>query len=149
MPAPNCSLRKVRPTPTTVSFTVSTRTPRESIGSRVLHQAILLFRLCVVSQILLLLWLKWDTSFASTTYISIPPWLINSPPARANTLLITAIPGHYLIPFAFLSLLLLVKRGYTGKAFRCSQTRPHLHDTIVLCVSPYVLTMVNKLTLIL
>jgi hypothetical protein len=123
MPTPLCSLHTARPTPTTLSFTVSTRTPLQSIGWRIFYRFVLILRLIFVCQILLLLWIKWEFTFESASLKGIPLWLIDSAPGRIGTRLVTAIPGQYLVPLCLFCLWVLVKRGYTG-----------LYLTWILCI---------------
>jgi len=114
MPTPVCSLRVLRPTPTTVSFTVSTREPLDSIAARILHPAILLVRLLLVFEILIVLWVEWDLLFGPATSYQVPVWLTNSPVGWEATSLVTAVPGQYLVPVLLVCVWILIQRGYTG-----------------------------------
>ena len=103
----SCVLRTRRPSPTTVSFTVSTRSP-QGAGARILHHALLLLRFLTACEILLLVWYKW------ATFVSIPPWILSSIPGTAAALFARSLPARYLMPAALILLWILTKRGYTG-----------------------------------
>jgi phosphatidylinositol N-acetylglucosaminyltransferase subunit H len=114
MTNPPCSLRTLRPTTTTVSYIVSTRTPRDSLWSRLVHWTALFLRILIICQILLVLWFKWNVVFHNAKSDTIPPWMSGSPFGQVAELLVTAFPGPYLVPIAIFCIWILVKRGYTG-----------------------------------
>jgi hypothetical protein len=107
MPA-SCVLRTRRPSPTTVSFTVSTRSPQRG-PARILHHALLLLRFLTACETLLLLWYKYATSVGS-----IPPWISSSAPGAMAQSFARSLPARYLMPGALVCLWMLTKRGYTG-----------------------------------
>jgi hypothetical protein len=116
----SCVLRTRRPSPTTVSFTVSTRSPQRA-PARILHHALLLLRFLAACEILLLLWYKYATSVGS-----IPPWISSSVPGATAQSFARSLPGRYLVPGALVCLWILTKRGYTGMSDLCAfvKTKP-------------------------
>jgi hypothetical protein len=114
MTIPPCSLRTLRPTTTTVSYIVSTRTPRDSIWSRLVHGTLLFLRIVIICQILLLLWFKWEFVFHPSLSGGVPPWMSRSPFGQVAKFILTAFPGPYLVPISLFCIWFLVKRGYTG-----------------------------------
>src|ERR1700744_6579981 len=98
--ATSCVLRPRRPSPTTVSFTVSTRSP-QGPGARVLHHALLVLRFLVACEILLLVWYKW------ATFVSIPAWISSSVLGMAAAKFAGSMPARYLVPAAMILLWIL------------------------------------------
>jgi hypothetical protein len=114
MPTPSCVLHTRRPSPTTVSFTVSTRPVRERVGARIFHHALLLLRFLAACEILLMLWFKWAMSTNPGPISNIPFWVASSIPGAMAALVARALPSRYLLPVALTCMWILTKRGYIG-----------------------------------
>ncbi|KAF2427288.1 hypothetical protein EJ08DRAFT_671737 [Tothia fuscella] len=116
MPPPPSALRITRPTPTTISFTVSTRAPLETISARVLHYLSLALRVVIASAILFLLWTKWELLYPSVEGGGVPKWLVSSWPGKIATLMAKGVMTRYLVPLAGGVLWLCARRGYTEES---------------------------------
>ncbi|KAF2673363.1 hypothetical protein BT63DRAFT_451406 [Microthyrium microscopicum] len=116
MPAPICTLRKLEPTPTTVSFTVSTRAPIETLQARLIHYGFLAVRFLLVAQVLLVLWTKWDSTMVHSNQATIPQWLSDTPTGQWAAMLANAAAVRYLVPICVFSMWILVRREYTEES---------------------------------
>jgi phosphatidylinositol glycan class H protein len=114
MPGPVCALRVLKPTPTTVCFTVSTRAPLKTRASRYIHHFLLTLRFLLACQVLLLLWTQWQLLAAKEHGKDVPPWILNSGPGRLATWASDSMMPRYLVPVALFALWLILRRGYTG-----------------------------------
>jgi hypothetical protein len=114
MPAPICNLRVTRPTSTTISFTVSTRRPLETVTARVLHYLSICIRVLIASAVLLILWMKWDLLYPSAEEPGVPTWIASSLPGAAAILIAHKVMARYLVPLSGLALWACARRGYTG-----------------------------------
>ena len=73
------SLRVTRPTPTTVSFTVSTRSERQTIAAHVLHFVISWLRITIGLILVILTAVKWRQIYplSSSTHLRFPPGIFS------------------------------------------------------------------------
>lgn len=98
---PNKShLSILRPSPTTISFTVSTRSPHQCLAFQTLHYLLLLLRLIL---------------FASTMTILAAKY-VDSAPSYLETLSVRVAPISwlYILPAAFATLFVVFRRFHTG-----------------------------------
>jgi phosphatidylinositol glycan class H protein len=116
IPLPHCTLRIQKPTSTTVSFTVSTRTPHNSITSLIIHYTLILLRLLLALQILVVLYIQWAVFSSSPTLINAPLWLLTSPPFSVGFILNAGVPLYYVVPVGVIGLWVLARRGYTEES---------------------------------
>lgn len=105
-----------KPTDTTVSFTVSTRSPLQTFRTRALHCAVHAIRIALIAQILLILWIKWEANFASEGTDTIPTWLQQTPSGQWALHLASTTVVAYLLPASAFGLWVLLRRGYTGQS---------------------------------
>src|SRR5690349_17983565 len=102
---PACTLRTRRPTPTTVSFTVSSRPPLDTWPARLIYYSLLLVRIVMGSLIILLLWEKWSLISPGENGSDVLPFrLSNSTPAFIARTIAAQINAAYLLPVAFVAL---------------------------------------------
>jgi phosphatidylinositol glycan class H protein len=114
MPSTPSKLRIHRPTPTTISFTVSTREPLETLTARVLHYVALSIRVLIAAAVLLILWTKWELYYPMSEGNGVPPWVTMSFPGHVASLIAEGVMARYLIPLGGLVLWACARRGYTG-----------------------------------
>lgn len=98
---PNKShLSILRPSPTTVSFTVSTRSSYHSLPSQALYHFLLILRFLILAATIVIL--------ASKLVHPTPPFL------ETLSVRVTLIPWSYLAPAIFIILFVVFRRFYTG-----------------------------------
>lgn len=110
-PAPQ-TLTTLRPTPSTVLFTVSTRPVAKTLPALFSHYISLLLKFFAGTFALLALWTKWRVSNSQSTAIlgrvlggPVEEWIVRD----------TARVGwRYIGPVALAVLWVVVRRGYTG-----------------------------------
>ena len=104
-------LTMLRPSPTTVSYTVSTASSRSTLPSLILHHVLLSIRLVLGLSILLLLYVK---AFDPPLPLSLSYYPI---------LHVDEHPWSHVIPVAFIGFFLVLRRFHTGTslAFGFSQ----------------------------
>jgi hypothetical protein len=114
MPSPPCNLRIKRPTPTTVSFTVSTRAPLTTLTSRFIHYTALASRVIIAASILLVLSTKWCLWSTREGWNHLPTWLSQSLPGQGAKFVAENAMARYLVPVSMVVLWACARRGYTG-----------------------------------
>lgn len=122
MPVPTCNLRTHRPTPTTVSYTVSTRAPLRTLTARLIHYLALFSRILIASCLLVLLWAKWRATYLQRflQWIAVEDALRDSALGRAFLGFAKGLNAVYLVPAALMGLYACSWRGYTGEFSRSS-----------------------------
>jgi phosphatidylinositol N-acetylglucosaminyltransferase subunit H len=123
-----CSLRIYRPTPTTVSFTVSTRSPHSTYTAQAFHYTVLALRAIVCILILALLYVKWTieategTKYGIEAVSSYAEKVENGKNTGHDTILwvlqwaAQQMSWRYLLPMSGLGLWVAVRRGYTKES---------------------------------
>jgi phosphatidylinositol glycan class H protein len=109
---PSQTLRTLKPTPSTVSFTVSTRPERKTVPATLKHWIGILIRILVGVAVLLLLWVKWRVSNVQSTDV-----LLRVLGGRQTVLMLQIVgrcQWRYLVPGAAAVLFTVLRRGYTG-----------------------------------
>jgi hypothetical protein len=129
MPSPPCNLRINRPTPTTVSFTVSTRAPLTTLTSRFLHYTALASRIIIAASILLILSTKWCLWSTKEGWNHLPTWLSQSLPGQGAKFVAENAMARYLVPVSMVVLWACARRGYTGMS-------QFLHYLLIDCIIP-------------
>jgi hypothetical protein len=114
MPSPPCNLRINRPTPTTVSFTVSTRAPLTTLTSRLIHYTALASRIIIAASIILILATKWCLWSTREGWNHLPTWLSLSLPGQGAKFVAENAMARYLLPVSLVVLWACARRGYTG-----------------------------------
>jgi len=114
MPSPPCNLRINRPTPTTVSFTVSTRAPLTTLTSRLIHYTALASRIIIAASIILILATKWCLWSTREGWNHLPTWLSLSLPGQGAKFIAENAMARYLLPVSMVVLWACARRGYTG-----------------------------------
>lgn len=100
-------LTTLRPSPSTVSYTVSSASPRQTLPSRLLHYLGLLFRMLLGFATLLALSAKgFDTSSAPSFFRPLVPL----------SEYLAEYPWVQIAPLALTSLFLVFRRFHTGKS---------------------------------
>jgi hypothetical protein len=117
MPSPPCNLRINRPTPTTVSFTVSTRAPLTTLTSRLIHYTALASRIIIAASIILILATKWCLWSTKEGWNHLPTWLNQSLPGQGAKFVAENAMARYLVPVSMAVLWACARRGYTGMFF--------------------------------
>jgi len=115
MPSPPCNLLINRPTPSTISFTVSTRRPLTTLTSRFLHYLALATRVILAASVFLILstkWCLWSTKEEWNHFL--PPWLSGSMPGQGAKFVAETVWARYLVPVSLGVLWLCARRSYTG-----------------------------------
>src|ERR1700759_485536 len=116
MPVPNCNLRTHRPTPTTASYTVSTRAPLDTVPARLFHYSTLAARILVASLIVFVVWMKFLAVYPNLQWPGGENALRDSALAQAGFDVLAGVPSLYLAPAACAGLWICSWRGYTGKS---------------------------------
>ena len=109
---PSPTLRTLKPTPSTVSFTVSTRPERKTVPATLKHWISILIRILFGVAVLLLLWVKWRVSCVQSIDV-----LLRILGGRQTALMLQIVGQYqwrYMIPGAVAVLFTVVRRGYTG-----------------------------------
>jgi hypothetical protein len=119
MPSPPCNLRIKRPTPTTVSFTVSTRAPLTTLTSHFIHYTALASRVIIAASILLVLSTKWCLWSTREGWNHLPTWLSQSLPGQGAKFVAENAMARYLVPVSMVVLWACARRGYTGMLQFC------------------------------
>ncbi|PSN72241.1 hypothetical protein BS50DRAFT_544675 [Corynespora cassiicola Philippines] len=114
MSPPTQTLRILQPTPSTVSFTVSTRAIPKTLPAVLASCLSILTRICLGIFVLLLLWARWRiTSSNSPGALA---WAIGNAGEAWLVPLLRYIQWRYLAPCALVALWLVFKRGYTEES---------------------------------
>lgn len=109
---PAQTLRTLQPTPSTVSYTVSTRPAQKKVIASLAHYAGLLFRVAVGLATVLFLWVKWSVTFEKST--STLGWVLGDRYVAQLLQLGAVCQWRYLGPAAAFILFLVFRRNYTG-----------------------------------
>jgi hypothetical protein len=109
---PAQTLRTLHPTPSTVSYTVSTRPIRNTIIASLAHHAGLVLRIVVGLATVLFVWVKWSVTFEKST--SILAWVFGNRHTAQRLQLGEVCQWRYLAPAAAFILFLVFRRNYTG-----------------------------------
>ncbi|OCL05371.1 hypothetical protein AOQ84DRAFT_399608 [Glonium stellatum] len=116
------SLTTYRPTPSTISFTVSTRPVPRTLPARLLFYLSILVRIILGILALALLWAKWRITFPIEGDISkgvraeLTTWVLGSSAGQAATRISTRLQWRLLIPGALGVLWGVCRRGYTEES---------------------------------
>lgn len=118
---PSQTLQILAPTPSTVSFTVSTRPVRATLAAKLGHYAGFLARalagLCAIA----LLWVKWSLEYGSAYSIEVLLWVLGGPRTASLLKAVGGFGWAYVGPAAAVVLWQVLRRGYTGKYFACME----------------------------
>jgi phosphatidylinositol glycan class H protein len=109
-PLQNLTIR--RPTPSTISFTVSTRPAPSSLTAWLGYYIGLLLRLVLCIAVLSLLWTKWRVSQGLGTDVLL--WVFGGPLTLTILKSVGSVAWVYVAPGALIVLLLILRRGHTG-----------------------------------
>lgn len=117
MPVPTCNLLTHRPTPTTASYTVSTRAPLNTLSSRLLFQLSLALRILVATCILVLSWAKWRATYPDQVarWLGVEDLVLGSAMGKAVLKFADGLKVGWFVPVAMVGLWVCSWRGYTGK----------------------------------
>lgn len=111
---PNQTLHTLAPTPSTVSFTVSTRPVPATLAAKLGHYVGLLTRLLVGLCILALLWVKWSLGYGSSRSTEALLWVLGGPQTARLLKAVGGLAWVYAGPAAVAVLFVVLRRGYTG-----------------------------------
>lgn len=110
---PTQTLRTLQPTPSTISFIVSTRPVPTTVAAKLRYHVGTLTRLVIGLCIALLLWTRYRISYGQRTDVLL--WLLGGP----QTTRLLSIVGGWAWPYmgagATAVLYLILRRGYTGR----------------------------------
>jgi hypothetical protein len=121
---PSQTLRTLKPTPSTVSFTVSTRPERKTVPAVLKHWVGVLIRILVGAGVLLLLWVKWRVSSVQSTDVLLR--VFGGPQTVLMLQFVGRCQWRFLVPGTLAVLFTVLRRGYTGSpALIFSFTGPH------------------------
>jgi phosphatidylinositol glycan class H protein len=120
---PTQNLRILSPTPSTVSFTVSTRPVPATLAAKLRYYVGLLTRLLLGSTALFALWVKWRVSHGLTTDILL--YALGGPQTAALLKGVGGTKWSYIGGGTFVVLFAVLRRGYT---------RMYLLLTMWLCI---------------
>ena len=109
---PTQTLRILSPTPSTVSFTVSTRPVPATLAAKLRYYVGLLTRLLLGLAALFALWVKWRVSHGLTTDILL--YALGGPQTAALLKCVGRMKWSYIGGGAFVVLFAVLRRGYTG-----------------------------------
>lgn len=109
---PTQTLRILSPTPSTVSFTVSTRPVPATLAAKLRYYVGLLTRLLLGLAALSALWVKWRISHGLTTDILL--YTLGGPQTAALLKGVGRMKWSYIGGGAFVVLFAVLRRGYTG-----------------------------------
>lgn len=107
-----------RPTPTTVLYTLSTRSVNRSLAERIQRIAIALVRILVGTLTLLVLLEKAQLSSPANIRSSLPllQSLSNSYPVESASLVIASTSWRWILPVSLAILWFVFRRGYTEES---------------------------------
>ena len=109
---PTQTLHTLQPTPSTVSFTVSTRPVPVTVAAKLAYYVGLLTRVLLGICALLLLWTKWRISYGHSTDTLL--YLLGGPRTAALLKDVGGLGWQYVAPGAIAVLYMVLRRGYTG-----------------------------------
>ncbi|KAF2623917.1 hypothetical protein BU25DRAFT_400097 [Macroventuria anomochaeta] len=111
---PTQTLRTLRPTSSTVSFTVSTRPVPTTLAAKLRYYVGLLTRLLLGVCAVFALWVKWRISYGQPTDVLL--WLLGGPQTAALLKGTGNVGWQYVGPGAIVVLLLVLRRGHTEES---------------------------------
>jgi phosphatidylinositol glycan class H protein len=111
---PNQTLHILAPTPSTVSFTVSTCPVPTTLAAKLGHYVGILTRLLVGLCTLALLWIKWSLGYGSTPSTEALLWVLGGPQTARLLKAVGGVAWVYAGPAAMVVLFVVLRRGYTG-----------------------------------
>lgn len=111
--AKSLTLSTYRPTPTTISFTVSTRAPIRSVTARVAFYASVILRLILGILIVSIFSAKWRAGYPVQDG-SRDQGAHDSILANTLSVLVSKVEWMYLLPGGIVGLWAAVRRGYVG-----------------------------------
>lgn len=108
---PAQTLHVLRPTPSTITYTVSTRFVPTTLPAHAAYYVEVIFRIAVGVASGLLLWMKWKTASGAPML-----FLQNTLGSEGGQLvrILEAFQWRYLIPSTLATMFLILKRNYTG-----------------------------------
>jgi phosphatidylinositol glycan class H protein len=122
------SLTTYRPTPSTISFTVSTRPVPRTLPAHLLFYFSILLRIILGVTALALLWAKWRIKSPieggdvfKGARAELATWVLGTVAGQAVTRVSTGLQWRWLIPGALGVLWGVCRRGYTGMSLSISQ----------------------------
>ncbi|KAF2683095.1 hypothetical protein K458DRAFT_341006 [Lentithecium fluviatile CBS 122367] len=107
---PPQTLRTLQPTPSTVSYTVSTRPLSRTLPAILAFYIGVAVRILLGASTLVLLWTKWRVSSAKST--GLLSWVFRAAGEESLARFAESLPWKYLAPSALLLLWLVLQRGY-------------------------------------
>ncbi|KAF2997339.1 hypothetical protein E8E13_003295 [Curvularia kusanoi] len=111
---PTQTLRILSPTPSTVSFTVSTRPVPATLAAKLRYYVGLLTRLLLGASAIFVLWLKWRVSYGLSMNILL--YALGGPQTTALLQGIGRTSWPYVGGAAFVVLFAVLRRGYTEES---------------------------------
>ena len=109
---PTQSLLTLQPTPSTVSFTVSTRPVPSTVAATLRCYVGLLARLVLGLSTLFAVWVRWRISRGQDANMLL--WALGGPQTLSLLKTLGGIGWQYIGPGACVVLVLVLRRGYTG-----------------------------------
>ncbi|OCK77933.1 hypothetical protein K432DRAFT_104648 [Lepidopterella palustris CBS 459.81] len=113
-------LTTIRPTPSTISFTVSTRPVPHTLTSHLLFYFSILLRLSLGIAAIALLWAKWRIEFPvgepTGARVSLAAWIFGSSAGHLVTRGADTVGWRWLAPAVVGVLWAVVRRGYTEES---------------------------------
>jgi phosphatidylinositol glycan class H protein len=116
---PTQTLHILAPTPSTVSFTVSTRPVPTTLAAKLGYYVGLLARLLVGLCTLALLWVKWSLGHGSSRSTEALLWVLGGPQTARLLKAVGGLAWVYAGPAAVVVLFVALRRGYTGTSLTC------------------------------
>ncbi|KAK5019269.1 hypothetical protein LTR16_000458 [Cryomyces antarcticus] len=113
------TLRVLQPTATTISFTVSTRSPKDTLTARLVHYLSIIVRVLLAIAVLLLSWTKWRLTFPlppPQTASSIEVLFLSTPAGQSAAYLTRLISWRWLSLVEALVLWTVLRKGYTKES---------------------------------
>lgn len=110
---PKQTLRTLQPTPSTVSYTVSTRPVPKTLPAILGFYIGIPVRILIGIGTLVVLWTKWRVSTTKSTGLLL--WMFGNAGKEQLVKVADMSQWRYLAPGALLVLYLVFHRGYTGK----------------------------------
>ncbi|OCK87396.1 uncharacterized protein K441DRAFT_691178 [Cenococcum geophilum 1.58] len=117
------SLTTYRPTPSTISFTVSTRPVPRTLPAHLLFYFSIIVRIILGVTALTLLWAKWRIIFpieggdvSKGARVELATWVLGTVAGQAATRVSTGLQWRWLIPGALGVLWGVCRRGYTEES---------------------------------
>lgn len=109
---PAQTLRVLQPTPSTITYTVSTRSVPTTLPAHAAYYVGIVFRVAVGVSSVLLLWMKWKTANGATML-----FLQDTLGSEGGHLvrIIEVFQWRYLVPSTLATIVLVLRRNYTGR----------------------------------